>query len=395
MSMMPQSMAPGALGSIAPGSIAPGSVPPGSSPPGSGSSPPPERSDVARVIAPFLRKMAGTTDPEMFKSIVAPLAAKIRELVSQGHIATVWRVRSTLEMIASEPAGPGGPSRAPYATKLLELFAEQTLLLQIAERSLDGIEDKEGHARNLVVHAGLNGAYALYSARLKRGVFEARERFVATVQQLGVEGSPMIRAALERLESRLELPGAVEVVEDLIKSVPRAADDAMGQLLGRFAKSTFSSIAHLATMALTRAWGNRARPLLVFLLTHTEDRVAIAAISGMRGIGAIDEQGVRKLEPLVLGTEGQRMPVRIAAAEALNDATPGALPAARTMLGRALSSVPSAGTTSEVEDFIVVVSRTILAIGGDGGLVAERWRNSGTWLRARLESLLRGRTSAG
>jgi hypothetical protein len=352
-------------------------------------SPPSERSDVARVIAPFLRQLAETTDATKFASVVAPLQAQVLKLVEDGHMTTVWRLRSTLDLIAEEKPQAGQPSRAELATKLLAIFTHPNLLVKIALRALEGVEDREGMAVKLVVRAGSDGAYAAYRARLQRGIFEARERFVAILEELGPAALPMIREGLTRIESRLTIPGAVELAEDLLKAVPRRADEAVGQLLARYARSPQASLAKAATASLPSAWGQRSRALLMWLIHHHDDGVAIAAIEGLHRIGGIDQQCVQKFEPFVLGAEGTRRPVRHAAAEALADASPSALPAARALLERALRSAE--GSTNEVEDFVVVVSRALLAAEGDAGLVAERWKRSSGSLRARLETILRAR----
>jgi serine/threonine-protein kinase len=375
--------------SIMPGAMAPQSARPATSivPGVSPSSPPQDKSEAAKLVAPFLRQLAETTDPTKFASIIAPLAEKVRALVAEGQIATVWKLRTTLDLIKDEKPGSAGASRVAQAAKLLELFSDPSLLAPIAERALDGIADKDNSAAKLILRAGTTGAHSLYTARLKSAVFETRERFVAILKEMGAPASPLVHAGLERLESRLAMPGAVGLVEDLLKAVPPKPDDAMGQILARYARCNVASIAQLSTAALPAVWGPRSRALLVWLVTHQEDAVAIAAIEGLRKLAAPDEAIVRKLEPLILGTAGSRMPVRVAAVEALKDTAPSALPAARQLLAQALAA--TTGTTPDVEDFIVVICRTILAIGGDGGLVAQRWKESKTWLRARLETLLR------
>jgi hypothetical protein len=129
---------------------------------------------------------------------------------------------------------------------------------------------------------------------------------------------------------------------------------------------------------------------LTSLLNHPDDDVAIAAIAGLRKLGAIDEQLVSMLEPLVLGA---RVQLRIAAAEALASSAPSALSAARALLSRVLTA--AVGSTTDVEDLVVVVSRVLLAIGGNGELVAERWKKAPPVLRTRLEALLRRHGATG
>jgi hypothetical protein len=38
---------------------------------------------------------------------------------------------------------------------------------------------------------------------------------------------------------------------------------------------------------------------------------------------------------------------------------------------------------------VVMIASTIVTVGGDVSLVAARWRTSTTWLRTRLEAVIR------
>jgi hypothetical protein len=115
--------------------------------------------------------------------------------------------------------------------------------------------------------------------------------------------------------------------------------------------------------------------------------VAIAAIKGLRSLDMIDMQAIRTLEPLVLGELSSRMPPRIAAVEALSKTRAESLPAARALLTRVLQQTTAA--TPDAEDLVVVASTALIAVGGDAGLVAERWRRSTVWLKTRLETVLK------
>ena len=90
--------------------MAPAGVP-GSAPQAASFEPP----DVARLMVPFLRQLADTKDAREFSALVAPVEPQIRALLEQGHAATVWRLRSTLDMIAAERPSETGESRASAA----------------------------------------------------------------------------------------------------------------------------------------------------------------------------------------------------------------------------------------------------------------------------------------
>jgi serine/threonine protein kinase len=382
-SMMP-SMMPAPLSASAPlpGSLAPPRIP-SFAPPGSAGP-----ADVARVMAPFLRQLSETTGVREFAALATPLEPKIRTLVEQAHGETVWRLRSTLEMIAAEPANSAGESRAPIAKRLLALLEDPKLLALLAEKALDGMEDKDGMAGKVIVRAGVGGAYALYAARLKNGVFDARERFVALLQKCGPVAIPLIRSGLVKLESRIEVAGALTIAEDLLKALAETADEEAGEIVARYTRSENAGLAALATTALPGLWAGRARPILLGLVDDTQESVAVAAIAGLRKANAIDRAFVTKVEPLVMGRSSARPAVRIAALEALAAPTREASIAARGLCSKVLTSL--VGSTPDVDDLVVVAAMSIVAAGGDVAFVSERWKTSTAWLRTRLEAVLKG-----
>ena len=351
----------------------------------SSSEPPPQsdRADEARAMTTFLKQLMETTDEAKFAAAVPKIDAKIRPLMNDGQSGTLWRLRCTLEMIAAEQS-----RRAPHATLLLRTLSDTALLGPIAEKALTGFEDREGTASKLVARAGKHGAYALYAARLKHATFEPRERFVTILHDMGAHSLKMITAALERLESRLAHPGATALAEDLLKALPGVPDEPTATIVARFARSETPALALVATVALPKVAAAAARPVLLGLFDHADDGVSIAAIKGLRSLEMIDLQAVRTLEPLILGELSSRMPPRVAAVEALANVRPDAVIAARSLLTRVLQQTTAA--TPDAEDLVVVASTSLLAIGGDAGLVAERWRKSTVWLKTRLETVLKG-----
>jgi serine/threonine protein kinase len=342
----------------------------------------PEASETARNVAAFVKRLVDTIDPVKFAALLAGIEPKIRMLFEQGYTGPAWRLCSALDMIARDK----GP-RAEHAYAALPAFSDREILTKLAEKSLDFMEDKEGTATKFVVRAGNRGAHALYSARLKHAVFEARERFVSMLVDIGVAGLPTIKAGLERLEPKLGVPGALGMAEDLLRAVPEVADDDTAHIVARYVKSNVNSLALLGTIALPRVAGLRARPLLAAQIHHKNDDVAIAAIKKLRVLGGVDAPLLEQLRPILVGAPGTRQPVKLAAAEALESSTPEALPHARALLGDALDAAQ--GMTPDVEDMVVMLANTIVSTGGDVTLVATRWRQSHTTLRTRLGAVLK------
>jgi serine/threonine protein kinase len=344
-----------------------------------------EGDEVGKAVATFLKNIVATTDPDKFAALVAPIEPKIRLLIEQGHIGPAWKLCSALTMIASEP--PGLMSRAEFARKALVVYADRGVLAQLAEYALDPLKDRDGLSRKLVSRAGDRGAHAAYSARTKHSVFEARERFIALLLEIGPAALPTIKKALLMLESRLTVSGALWIAEDVLKGVPDVRDEELAQCIARYAKMPTPTLALFATIALPKAAGVRARPLLVAQLHHKEDDVAIAAIKCLRKQVGIDADVVAQLRPIVLGMARARPPVRLAATEALLDSAPDALALARSTLGETLANTH--GITPDVDELVVMLCSVLVAIKGDATLVSARWKTSNGFLRTRLETLLR------
>lgn len=204
-------------------------------------------SDRMRAVAPFLLKLAETKDVAQFTSLVAPLGPQIQEQLVQGETGAVWRLCSTLDLIAREE----GP-RADVAKQVLALFRDPKVLAPLAEKVLDGTDDKDRSATRLVFRGGKRGAHFLYQARLKRGAPAQRERFVTLLQSMGGAAVPVLVKALDFLQERLAVAGAVEIAEDVLRAVPRASDDALAGLVELYARSNIPQLAEAARAALAR-----------------------------------------------------------------------------------------------------------------------------------------------
>jgi serine/threonine-protein kinase len=361
------------------------------------SRPPPTQ----REVAAWMREIAQTTDPMMFAALVPRIESKVHALAERGEAGALSALATALEVVATE--GPPLPkSRAGRARELLRLFKDPQLLGPIADKVLDRVRDADGMASKTLVSAGTAGAYALYSALLKNRSLEARKRFAGVIDTMGAHALPMLRAALDRLAPRvLAAPAgpsrptprvptpmppreAVELAEDLLKAIPKHADDAMGELLARYTRCPVPAVATLATKALPRVWGQRASAMLVGLLGHASDDIWAAAVGALHELGAIDTYVVRRLGPLVTNRASTR---RLVAVDALAHPTADALGVARAVLAQAFAG--TAGPPPDSEDAVVAIARALLAVGGAGAVIAERCAAAPPRLRTRLQTLLR------
>lgn len=345
---------------------------------------PPQSTDVGRAVAPLLKQLADTTDPAQFGALVPSVENKLRAAMETGYAEAAWRIRSTLDAIASEPRTAAGAGRGPWAEQLLRVMSDPKVLGPSADRAL--AEPTTSDAARIVVAGGAGGAYALYSSRLKNTDPKARERFVSLLREIGPAATPMLRAGLERLEGKLAMPGAIAIVEDLLRALPRAPDDASGELAARFARVADPGVAAGATATLAHLWGQRARPLLVALLAYPHEAVIVAALDGLKELAAIDEDVLRKLAPVIAGRVTPSVAARVAALDALAHPTLEAADAAREFLATGIRKAPP----GQVEDAILLaLVRSYLALQGSPSVVAELWNRTHGQLRAQVEALLR------
>ncbi|HEY8073656.1 MAG TPA: serine/threonine-protein kinase, partial [Labilithrix sp.] len=198
---------------------------------GHSSVPPPASSPLAAALvadpARVLARIAQTTDARTFRSIAGQLEAAIHELASAGDGGALWKLTSTLDVIATEPT-QGPTTRAATAAVLLRVTYDPQVLAPIAESVLASAQNATDLGWRLLVRAGLGGAYAAYSARVKNPSPDARRRFVLVLHEIGIPALPVMRAGLERVEPRLATAGATELAEDLLAALPPVADEATG-----------------------------------------------------------------------------------------------------------------------------------------------------------------------
>lgn len=293
-------------------------------------------------------------------------------------------------------------SRAHVAVSLLRFFEDPAVLAGIAEQLLVGTEDTRDHAKRLLVHAGVAGAYGLYGARVKLANDPSiRGPFTTVLKDFGPKAWPVVRAALEKIlvTGIGDNPRTAELAEDLLLSVPLVGDESAGHLVVKYLRVNHSAVCRAATAAIVTMWGERAKPLLVGMLQSKDDAVRIAGIAGLRQLNAIDEHIIPRLQAILLRRLPAGEELRGAAAVALAHTVPSAQPPAISLLVQLMTSPrdgavaqqANATNTMSWEDAVVVAAaRSLLTIGGKNyrALVSERAERSSEALRTQLKKLL-------
>jgi serine/threonine-protein kinase len=358
---------------------------------------------LVQNAAGWLQRFTTIPDPRAFAQLAQRLEPALRTLAAAGETRALWAVSSTLHGVAMEGTQAVG-SRAHVATTLLRVFADPAILSSVAEQLLTGSEDVRDHARRLLVHAGVAGAYGLYGARVKLANEQAiRGPFTTVLKDFGPKAWPVVRAALEKIiaSDQSQNPRTMELAEDLLLSVPLVGDESAGHLVVKYLRVNVSGVCRAATASIVKMWGDRSKPLLVGMLQSKDDAVRIAGIAGLRQLEAIDEHVVPRLHAILLRRLPAGEELRAVAAVALSHTVESARQPAVSLLAQLITPprdaapdprmATSASNTLTREDAVVIaIARSLLTIGGKPyrGLVAERAERSPEPLRAQLKKLL-------
>lgn len=351
----------------------------------SGSSAGPADLAEALVLDPttWLTRFASERDATAFAALAAELERAVRVLALRGEARALRAVSSVVHGIATESNRLTGSARAAHANELLRLFADPAMLAPVADRLL--VEDSVD-AQALVVRAGVAGAYALYGARVKHAASpRVRRPFVATMLALGEASFPVIRAALAKIPPAAltgDHPRASELAEDLLLAVPTLVDEAAGHLVSAYVRASVPALSRAATRALVRLWGERARPLLLGLVTE-ESGLAAAAILALRELGALDEHAVRRIVPFVFSEDDE---ARLVALVALGSMT---VPA-RALGVPALAKIVRDALRPD-DRTLLAAARSLVSVAPEAGdLVRDRAALCPEPLRSKLLTLVDG-----
>jgi serine/threonine-protein kinase len=338
---------------------------------------------LARDPKTWLRKLVDDREARSFAQKATELDRAVRTLAQRADAKTLYVVASAIHGLATQTSQDTG--RGAHVTAIARLFADPGMLGPIAERLIVKNDDASEAARALLVHARTAGAYALYGARVKNATNAAvRHPFVATMTSIGEAAWPVVRAALERIPQTAltgEHPLASDLAEDLLWCVPKLRDEAAGHAVAPWVRARVPSLSRAATRALARVWTDRARPMLLALLSQEDEGLKAAAIAGLSEIGAMDEHTVRRIAPLV-AQGAASAELRLAALAALTAIADDARSVAIPLLMQMVRD-PSAP-----DDAVFTAARSLLTIAPERlQAVLERAEKSPEPLRSQLAAL--------
>jgi serine/threonine-protein kinase len=344
-------------------------------------------SSLARDPKGWLTKLLAERDPRVLDKMLGEVEGAARVLAQHADARTLRAVSSTIHGIAMDEERHAAIRRS--ASAVMKVFADPALLAPIAERLLGRDDEHRDAARTLLLDARVAGAYALYGARVKLATHASvREPFIATMRALGEAAWPVVRAALERIPAAALTGGhpvAADLAEDLLLCVPTIRDEAAGDLVAKYVRTTEAALCRAATQALGRLWAERAAPILLALLDVKDDGVRAAAIAGLREIGAVDEHVVRRLVPILARKVAAGHEVLLAAVAALEYVTPDARPVAVPLLVQLVRDTASQGAS------VLAASRALLSVMGNEAraVVIDRSDRATEPLKSHLLVLLR------
>lgn len=335
-----------------------------------------------------------TADDAQYAAALHTTGLAMRVLSRRGEAVPLFILVTRLEQLA-RGAQASDETRAGLALRALQSIADEDVLSAIADAFLSGPTDVRPSARGILLANGGAGARALVAGRVRSAEKISRGRFVEAMRELGARALPILGGILKTLDSESD----PALVEDLLRAIPEVREDALGAEVTRFLQHGAVPVRRAATTAISGLLQLGSKRALLSAIDDVDEGVRIAAIAGLKKIGAIDLEAVKKLGKVIgMGGPGSDE-LRAVAAAALGVAQLAARTEALAILSRAIEprsrSVVAMlrGAEPESDSTILVetIARALVAIGGDEGrkAVEKRASRSGTELRAKLTAIVR------
>ena len=353
---------------------------------------------LAENPAPTLLAIDKLTDPARYAAAMAQLARVMQVMAERAYVESLWQILNHLDKHA-KGAVPSNTSREGLAAYALHSLKEPEVLEPVARTLFTGKQQARESARGvLVAAAGAAGAEALCRARVAAEAGQGnRPRFVAALKEIGPRAAPAIARALARLTEPKE--GDQELAEDLLRAVPAIADKELAAQVSRFVTSLEAPVRRAAVGALTGVAGNKAVDQLVTALADADEGVRVAALAGLRRLGAVTREVVEQIGIITGPKLETSEELRAAALAALADVKPDARAPAFSVLMAALEPRSTTfvgilrGDTAARDSGLVVetAAAAMLKVGGAEGrkLVERRMNASKGEVKERLAKLLR------
>ncbi len=347
-----------------------------------------------------LRVLDSVFDLPRYARETATLARAMRVLARRASVVALFAIVVRLEQRHARGAAPGDDTREGLAARALQSIADAEVLDPIAILLLSGGGAMRDPAHGILVACGREGARALCAVR-ERGGEIVRMRFVEAMREIGNAAATPLAAQVERLVLTPPDEDDAALAEDVLRALPMIPDERTGLLVGQLLRHKSANVRRAAATALASPWGQKARSVLFGALDDPDESVRVAALTGLRKVGVIDVDVVRRAEKFLDGTAIAGDNACAVAAALLADAVPEARDAAVQVLVTALTprtrSVVARLTgapTSPRESPIVIetLARSLLAIGGPRGrdLVEKRAGKGPDDVQRRLQALLHG-----
>ncbi len=349
---------------------------------------------------PILRLLDSIFELPRYARESATLARAMRVLARRAAVVPLFAIVVRLQQRHARGAAPSEETREGLAAKALDSIADAEVLDPVAVLLLSGAGATRDPAQGILVACGRAGARALCNVRLRGGEL-VRMRFVEAMKEIGKPALEPLVTVVEQIAAAAPDDDDAALAEDTLRSLPEIPDERLGMLVAQLLRHKAPTVRRAAAAALAAPWGQKARSVLFGVLDDPDESVRVAALTGLRKVGAIDMDVVRRAAKILDGTAAGGDNACAVAAALLTDAVPEARDEAVKVLVTALAP-PARGVVARLtgasplprESPMVVemLARSLLAIGGaKGRQIVEKRAGKGTSdLQRRLKSLLQG-----
>ncbi len=349
---------------------------------------------------PILRELDSVYDVARYARDAATLARAMRVLARRAAVGPLFAIVVRLQQRHARGAPPGDDTREGLAARALDSIADADVLDPVAVLLLSGAGATRDPAQGILVGCGRAGARALCNVRARGGEL-VRMRFVEAMKEIGPPAVVPLGSLVERLVGTPPGEDDAALAEDVLRSLPELSDERLGMLVAQLLRHKSPSVRRAAATALASPWGTKARSVLFGVLDDGDESVRVAALTGLRKVGAIDIDVVRRAEKFLDGTAPGGDNTCAVAAALLADAIPEAraeaiavlttalAPRARGVVARLTGAAP---LPREAPMVVETLARSLLAIGGTKGrdAVKKRASKSPVDVQRRLNALLQG-----